>query len=194
MAASTARYQIYDFFYGALQTSDGAGTPAIVTTQLYYPNKVIPSTAEVDIKFEGGGEVRHVFLDNEFTLDIAQDCLDDAANSVVFAKTKSTTLTNTPYTSELNFYGEAAEMAGASCGGIFKANAIKNVAGVESIVQLILWVPVGTLTLDKRPGFTTSAKGEQGGFKLSSKRSTVNIIGGAITGAPTGGFFYSVGT
>lgn len=193
MAASTARYQIYDFTYAALQTSDGAGTPAIVTTQLFYPNKVVPSTAEIDIKFEGGGAVRHVFLDNEFTLDIALDCLDDNANSVVFAKTKSTTLAGTPYASEYNMYGEVTEMAGAAAGGVFKANAIKNVAGVETIVTLILWVPVGTLTLNHRPGFTTSAKGEQGGFKLSATRSTVNIIGGAITGAPSGGFFYSVG-
>lgn len=193
MAVSTARYQIYDLIYGALQTSDGAGTPAIVTTQLYYPQKIVPSTAEIDVKFEGGGEVRHVFLDNEFTLDIAQDCLDDNANSIAYGKTKSTTLTGTPFATEYNMYGDTTEMAGAACGGVFKANAIKNVAGVETIVTLILWVPVGTLSLNKRPGFTTSAKGEPGGYKLSSKRTTLNIIGGAVSGAPTNGFFYAIG-
>lgn len=193
MAVSTARYQIYDFTSATLQTSDGAGTPAIVSTTLYYPNKVIPSTAEIDIKFEGGGAVRHVFLDNEFTVDFAQDCLDDAAMSVVFAKTKSTTLTGTPFATEYNMYGDTVEMAGAAAGGIFKGNAIRNIAGVEDIITFILWVPVGTLSINKRPGLTTSGKAEVGGFKLSATRTTANIIGGAISGAPSGGFFYAIG-
>ena len=193
MAASTARYQFYDFTYAAFQTSDGAGTPAIVTTQLFYPNKVVPTTNEIDIKFEGGGQIRHVFLNNEFTVELDLDCLDDNANSIVFAKTKSTTLTGTPYATEYNMYGETTQTAGVSCGGVFKAPAIKNVAGVETVVTLILWVPVGLLTLTKLPGFTTGAKGEVSGYKFSATRTTTNVIGGSISGAPTGGFFYSVG-
>jgi hypothetical protein len=193
MSASTARYQFYDFTYCAIQTSDGAGTPSIVTTQLFYPNKVVPSSNEIDIKFEGGGAVRHVYLNNEFSVTIDQDCLDINALSVIFAKSKSTSLTGTPFSTEFTPMGETTEGAGVSCGLVCKAPAIKNVAGVETVVTLVLWVPVGLLTVVKQPGFTTNAKMETPQFKLSGTRSSVNIIGGSITGAPSGGFMYAVG-
>lgn len=193
MAASTARYFFYDFTYAALQTSDGGGTPAIVTTQLLYPNKVTPNTNEIDIKFEGGGQVRHVYLNNEFSVEIAQDCLDINALSIIYAKNKSTTLTGTPFSTEFTPMGDVVEGSGVSCGAIFKAPAIKNVAGVESVVTLMLWVPIGLLTVVKQPGFNTGAKGDMPAFKLSGTRTTKNVIGGSITGAPSDGFFYALG-
>jgi len=193
MAATTARYQFYDFTVAQIQTSDGAGTPAIVTTSLFYPNKITPNSQEVDIVFEGGGQRRHVFLNNEFSVTIDQDCLDAAALSAIFGKSKSTTLTGTPFATEYTPYGDTAEGSGVSCGGVFKCPAIKNVAGVESIVTLIVWVPVATLTLVKNVGMNTQGKGDMPQYKLSAVRSTVNIVGASISGAPTGGAFAYIG-
>lgn len=193
MAATTGRYFFYDFTSAVIQKSDGAGTPAIVSTSLLYPNKITPNSNEVDILFEGGGQRRHVYLNNEFSVEIDQDCLDAASLSAIFGKNKSTTLTGTPFATEYTPYGDTTEGSGVSVGGVFTCPAVKNVSGVETVVNLILWVPVATLTLVKNIGMNTGAKGDMPKYKLSAVRSTINIIGGAISGAPSGGAFCYIG-
>lgn len=193
MAAPTARYQFYDFISADFQMSDGAGTPAIVTTSAFYPNKITPNVNEIDIAFEGGGQRRHVYLMNDFSVTFGQDCLDLNLIGALYAKTKSTTLTGTPFATEYTPMGDAADAAGAAAGAVFKCPAIENIAGVESIVTLILWVPTGIITNSKPIGMATSAKGDMPEFKFSAVRTTKNIIGTAISGAPTGGAFVYIG-
>jgi len=190
MAPSTARYQYSGFYYGALQDNNSG---SIRTTELFYPNKIEPDTNVIDIPFEGGDQRRHVYMLAEYTLTLDQDCLDLNAMSIVFGKNKVTSISDTPYATEYTWMGDTDEGGGASVGGVFKAHAIKNVAGVESAVDIVLWVPVATLTLARHAGLTTLAKGTFPQFKLSSNRTTVNIVGGTLSGVPTNGAFYSIG-
>ena len=190
MTASTARYQHSGFFYAALQTNVAS---VLTTTELFYPNKVEPDTNTVDVVFEGGDARRHVYYAAEYTLTIDQDCFDLNALSAVFGKNKSTSTSNTPYTTEFTWMGEPAEARGASVGFVGKAHAIKNVAGTETSVDLVLWVPVATLTVARHTGLTTLAKSTMPQYKLSATLTTVNIVGGSLSGIPTGGAFYSIG-
>lgn len=188
MAAPTARYFGFNFVDAKIQY-DVAGTRTEV--DILYANTMGIETEEQNIEFEGDGQKRVLYVTTGMTVTLTPDAINVAAAGVLFGKTEVTASIPDSGTS-LTWFGEVAESTGASAGLKAQMSAIKNVGGVESTVDLYLWIPLGTLTLAPVGDVTTAAKIGPQEWRLSAVRTSVDVSGDALPGVPTGGAFYAL--
>lgn len=188
MAAPTARYFGYNFNDAKLQY-DVAGT--LTEVDLLYANTLSINTEEQNIEFEGDGEKRTMYVTTGMTVEITPDAINVAAAGVLFGKTEVTASIPNSGTS-LTWFGDSDESAGASAGLRATMSAVKSVGGVESVVTLMLWVPLGTLTLAPIGDVKTAEKLGGQIWRLGAIRTTVDVAGDALPGVPAGGAFYAL--
>jgi hypothetical protein len=191
MTMATGNYFAYEFTDAKIQVSDGEVTPAIVEVDLLYANTIEISLEETTYTFEGDGQQRQFFATRGMTLQIRPDCLTLAAAETIFGKTAVTAGLPTGM-DRLLWFGDAEESKGVSAGFVGRAIATKNDAGVETTMEIALWVPLGTLTLGGPPTLQTGQKAGQQTYRLSAVRTAVDVIGGALPTVPTGGAFYAI--
>lgn len=188
MAPPTGRYKIYDFYKAALQMNVAT---VLTETTFLYANKLDLKPQEKTITFAGDGKETLVYLTTSIVLEFTQDCIDLAALAAAFAKNKVTTSIPAGL-AELTWFGDLTEAGGVSAGFYGEAFAQKDVAGVQSIVKVRLWFPLGILTNAKPTGLSTSAKSDSPMLRLSAQRTTVDVVGAALPSVPTGGATYAI--
>ena len=188
MAASTRRYFGFDFYLCNLLMKVSA---AIVKTPFLFANKIDLKPEQKTITFAGDGQEKLVYLTTAIVAEFTQDTIDLNALSAAFLKTEITA--GLPAAaSALTWFGDTVEAGGATAGLEAYAHAIKDVAGVQSAVNVYIWLPVGTLTNAKPPGFTTAAKADSPMVRLSANRTSVDLLGAALPTVPSGGATYAV--
>ncbi len=173
----------------------GTGSPNViakVSTDIYFANQLESERLTADIEWSGDGQQRQLNITTGMTLTITPDSLPMDALETAFSKTAVTSGLPAGMTRG-TWMGDLTESKGVSVGLRATANAIKQASGVESTVELILWIPQGTLTYGGAPGLTSGEKGAPEAFSLSTNRATQDILGGALPGVPSGGAFYLIG-
>jgi hypothetical protein len=188
MAASTRRYFGFDFYLCNLQMKVAA---AIVETPFLFANKLDLKPQDKTITFAGDGQEKLVYLTTAIVAEFSQDTIDVRALSNAFLKTE-VTAGLVAGDAALTWFGDLVEAGGAVAGLSAYAHAIKDVGGVQSAVNIRLWLPVTTLTNAKPTGFTTSAKADTPMIRLSANRTSVDLLGAALPGVPTGGATYAI--
>jgi len=186
MTASSARYFVYDFTHAAWQKNVAS---VVTDVDLLFANKAVLNPDESDITFEGDGQVKHVYITKGITVEYTPDVVDLNAISSMFGKSEVTGSLPSGL-ARGTWMGDTTEAAGVSAGWWGRANAIKDVAGVQTAVRVRIWVPLGTLTISKPPGLNTAAKAEQMVWRLSAVRTTLDVAGNALPSVPSGGAFY----
>lgn len=188
MAASTRRYFGFDFYQCLLQMKVAA---AIVETPLLFANKLELKPQEKTITFAGDGQEKLVYLTTSIVAEFTQDTIDVRALSNAFLKNE-VTAGLVAGDAALTWFGDLVEAGGAAAGLSAYAHAIKDVAGVQSAVNIRIWFPVGTLTNAKPAGLATSAKADSPMLRLSANRTSVDLLGAALPSVPTGGATYAI--
>lgn len=172
----------------------GTGTDAVVNAiqeiEIAWPNQAQTQGENTQYTWEGGGNRKQITLLRDLSVTFASAAIPASAHREIFEKT---TITGSLPGGMTNVYGYGGgnDKGGVSIGLRLEGYAIKSTAGVESTVDYARWYPQGTLT------FTTPATQQTGqasgttGYTFAASRSTTDIAGGAIAGAPAGGeFFY----
>jgi hypothetical protein len=173
----------------------GTGSPNVtplVETNVEYPEKIELKAKDEDITFKGGGQERSVYVTTALTAELAPDCLNVAAAGAVFGKDAVVTGLPDGLTS-LVWFGELSDTTGVAAGLWGEGSAIKRTtSGVESRVDIRVWLPLGTLTLNGGPTLETAKKAGQHTWRLGATRTTKNVIGGELPGVASGGAFYAI--
>jgi hypothetical protein len=185
-------YLGYEFTKATVQTSDGKVTPAIVNTELQFPNKITPATETKTYQWEGGGTVEKLESLAGITYELSLDCVPASAHAAIFGKTEITAGLPASVVDAYG-YGGGSDRSGVACGLLLEGNAIKDVDGARSVVTFVLWLPSGTLTLKTPPGMQSGNKFELLGYSFSATRTTTNIIGTTLTGGSADGDFFIIG-
>ena len=188
MAASTRRYYGFNLTAAAFQR-DVSGTATDVA--LLYANKVELQPDEETITFEGDGQTKNIYITKGLTVQYTPDVIDLAALSTMFGKNEITASLPTGLAA-LTWMLDQTEAGGVAAGFWADAQAIKNVAGVESAVSIRIWVPLGTLTIGQPPGLATAAKADQMVMRLAAVRTSVDVAGDALPTVPSGGAYYAI--
>lgn len=188
MTASTARYLGYNLVTAYLQYNVAS---TVTEIQWFFANKFEMKSNTEDLVFEGDGNKMHVYLTSGLTVTLNGDAQNAAAISTVFGKSVvSTSVPNGG--SNLLWYGDAVEAAGVAAGLRMVGSAIKDVGGVQTVVNLCVWVPLGTATLAALGGADTLKKWSAGALTLSAVRGTKDVGGNALPSVPAGGAMYAV--
>lgn len=195
VSSSTNTFKIAASVGGSAITV-GTGAPnviAMVETSIQFPEKLELKGDEETITFNGGGNKRNVYMTSALTAEMAPDCLNIAAASVVFSKNVATTSLPGGATAMV-WFGEKNDTVGVPAGLWAEGSAIKKdlATGLESRVDVGVWVPLGTLTLGGGPSLETVKKAGQQLWRLGANRTTTSVIGGALPGVDSGGAFYAI--
>lgn len=194
IAATTNTFQVALTAGGsaiALAT-DGTGTVRrMVETNVLFANKITIDVQETTLTFEGDAQTKNVYFLSGMTASLSPDCITVEAAEEIFGKTAVSSGLPTGLT-RLTWYGEATERGGVTAGMWAEGYAIKSTAGVESVVGIRLWLPMGTLTLSGPPSLTTKEKAGQQTYKLGATLATTTVIGTALPTVPTGGAYYAI--
>ena len=184
-------YLGYEFKRAWALTSSGGGTPTIVKTRLHKANKITPNTENKTYQWEGDATVEKLesLFGISYNLDLAS--IPVSAHADLFNKDPITAGLPAGLTSAYGL-GGGDDAAGLSCGMVFEGLALKDVDGVRSRVDFALYLPVGTLTLRALPGMTTGNVFDAFGYTFTATKTTVNIIGAALTGIDPDGEFLIV--
>lgn len=188
MTASTRRYFGFNLYAAAFQRNVAS---VVTDVNLLFANKVAIKPSEKTITFEGDGQEKNLYFMTGMTVEYTPDVIDLAALATLFSKSEVTSGLPSGHAAG-TWMGESTETAGVSAGFWADANAIKDVAGVQSAVNVRLWIPLGTLTIGQPPGLNTAAKAEQMLWRLAAARSTLDVAGGALPSVPSGGAYYMI--
>ncbi len=174
----------------------GTGSPnvtPVVETSVQFPEKLDLKPDDETITWQGGGQKRSVYITTGLTAELAPDCLNLAAASVVFSKSVATSNLPGGATSML-WFGENSDTTGVAAGLWAEGSAIKKdlTTLIETRVDIGVWLPLGTLTLGGGPNLETAKKAGQQVWRLGANRTSSNVIGGALPGVAAGGAFYSI--
>jgi hypothetical protein len=180
------QFQVDGFDTAVVQTV--AGTPAaIVETRFYLANKVGFDTAVAEKKREGDDtEITRRSITG-LTMQLDFDTINVSADAVVFGKTA---LATAGKLSNAYGFGGGSHRGGKVVGVRLEGPAIKVVNGAETPIRYSRWCPQGTLTPLKPGELSTSGKMTVTSYSFTPIRATKDILGVAITGAPTGGEFF----
>lgn len=181
-------YYGYELTHAAIQI---AGSPALEEVDLLYANTIEFQADETTLTFEGDAQSRQVFITSGMTALIRPDCITVEAAETIFNKTPVTVGLPSGL-ARLTWYGDTTEAAGVTAGLIGEGYAIKEDGGVEEVVEIRLWMPLGTLTLSGPPQLQTKQKAGQQTYRLAANRATTDVNGTALPGVPTGGAFYAI--
>lgn len=193
MAVTNNTYYLgYDLVDAIVQVDGGA---SITEYRLDYPNKINPSTEKDTLTWKGGGKTKKIETLASVNLTLDLDCFPLAAHQDIFSKAAITAAAGGGMTlTSIVPLGGGNDVGGVSIGLILDGNAIKvDTAGVETVVKLRFWYPVGTLTLSAPPAYGAGATADKWQYAFSASKTLVDINGGAITGAPVGGEYVYIG-
>jgi hypothetical protein len=180
MAVADVSYLIYDFNQASITPSGGSAV------DLDFPNKITPNPETDSFEWKGGGKKIKIESLSGITFDIDLDCIPQKAHSTIFGKAEVTV------TGGVNAigYGGGSDKAGVAVGAKFYANAQKYVAdSLVGIVQVVLWVKTGILTLSRPVGLESGSVGAKPQYKLTATAGDKDIAGATITGADEGDYY-----
>jgi hypothetical protein len=182
-------YAMYEVTGAWAQTDNGDSTYDEVA--ITFASGFEGETDTITLEFQGDAQTERVYIANgiEFTLTV--DKLDQTFYSTVWSKSVVTTGLDTAFAS-LQYFGDDTETQGISCGLRVEGNAIKDVDGVRSTVQVSVWVPSATMFITSPPSLTVREKASQAQLRISANRTAVDISGVALPSVPTGGATYAV--
>lgn len=194
IGATTNTFQVASAAGGsalALST-DGTGTvKKRVETDVLFTNSIEFDNEETFLNFEGDNQTKQAYILSNITAKLSPDCLSIDAIETVFSKTAVTASLPTGLT-RLTWFGDNVESAGVAAGLYVEGHAIKNSSGVETTVDFRLWVPLGTMYLSGPPSMTTKEKAGKQQYILTASKTSVDVIGAALPGIPTGGAYYAI--
>jgi hypothetical protein len=163
---------------------------AVTAIDLFYARTVAPDPQIQTLAFEGDDTTQEIDEIQYLRYVITCDKRDWDAVQQIFGKVK--TLLPTPEETWGMYFGDDAEVAGIAAGLRYDIKAkdesvTPNVAYTERTT-----VPVGTLKLIRPKQVEWKAKAT---FDLhfTASKTTVDLIGAALSGVPTGGAYYRVG-
>jgi hypothetical protein len=164
----------------------------LTETSFAMPNKASADASVAEKKWEGGDMeiIKKSITGMSVQLDF--DAVNSSNDALVFGKAAITGGLPGGITSAHGF-GGGGHARGVSCGVRLEDVAIKVTDGVESNVGWCRWYPQGTITPLKPGEFGTSAKLGVTSYNFVPVRATKDLLGIAITGAPTDGDFYYEG-
>ena len=181
-------YAIYGLVSATAQT-DNSGT--ILETPITFASGFEGETDTITLEFQGDEKTERVYIANGYEFTLTLDKLDQSFYSIVFGK--SVVTTSLPASmAELQYFGDTAETQGVSAGIVVVANAVKDVNGVRSPVQVSIWVPSATIFITSPPSLTTREKSSQAQLRISANTTAVDITGTALPSVPTGGATYAI--
>jgi hypothetical protein len=188
----TTYYRPEGFSHAVIQVSDGEIAPAIVEYQFAMPNKASADASLSEKKWEGGDMeiIKKSITGMSVQLDF--DAVNASQDALVFGKAAITGTLAGGITNATGF-GGGGHARGVSCGVRLEGVAIRVTDGVETNVKWCRWFPQGTLTPLKPGEMGTAAKLGVTSYNFVPVRTTKDIIGTAITGAPADGDFYYEG-
>jgi hypothetical protein len=188
MAAPAMYYYAFNFTDAKLQYNV-AGT--LTEVDILYANKLDIKTDDDTITFEGDGSKRNIYITSGLTVTLSPDAIPVAALGAIFGMTEITTGVPNSGT-HLNWFLTTGQAAGVSAGIRAVGSAIKSVAGVETTINLNLWVPLGTLTFGSPGSPESLKKWGQMDLRLGAVRTTVDVGGNALPTVPAGGAMYAI--
>lgn len=178
---------------GGSAISLGTATPsykAMTEVALAYPNQIEPSAERDTYEWRGGGVKKKLEALVGTTLAISLDCIPLSAHQTIFSKTALGALPSMAAGGV--GIGGGADTQGVSCGIRIEGNAIKNVDGAETTVEVGVWYPVGTLTLSAAPGQQSGQIFGKSQYSFSATKTATDILGGTIASVSSDGEFFIV--
>lgn len=189
MAFDGTYLKVYEFTEVYFQ-HDAAGT--ITETEFPWPNALKPSQQTETFTWRGGGARKDVTVLSavNFTLDL--DAIPLAAHKTVFGKSEITAADVTPADiSTLVGFGGGNDRGGVTRG--IRAVAHAYAGDTETAVDMLIWIPVATITVSALPGLNAGGVSDKFQYNISCTKTAVDITGGAITGASSDGEYLFIG-
>ncbi len=167
-----------------LITSDGS---TITPVDLFYARQVQLDPQIQTLTFEGDDTSQQIDLLNRVEVTVTADKLDLDADQAIFGKTR----VEDPATGEDwgMYYGDQSEIAGTTAGLQFDIGFKDESADPPVAATLRYTFFKGVLKV-KRPQPATFNEKHVSVLNFSFERTTVDIVGDALSGVPTGGAYY----
>lgn len=192
LVPSSTTFKVSATLGGAAATF-GTGTNAEVkgirNVEMPWPNQAQVNAQTQDYTFEGGAEQKVLTVLRGMALTFASAVVPASAHADVFDKTAVTGNLPSGLTSAQG-YGGGNDRGGVSCGLLLKSFLIESVDGVEATSYFGRWFPIGTLTYTGPASLQTGQVSGTTGYTFTATKTAVDIVGGTIAGAATGGDFF----
>lgn len=191
MAFDGLYYKVFGFKKLFFQ-HDAAGV--LTSVEFPWPNALKPASETQDFTWEGGGARKKVtvLIAVNWTLDLAAIPL--SAHKTVFAKAEITD----PGAADALFdvstmvgFGGGNDISGVTRGMYATANAYAG--DTDSAIEIAVWAPIATITLAQIAGLSTGGVADMTQYNISATKTSVDITGGTIAGASSGGEFFFIG-
>lgn len=177
----------YDLIAARVLTVESA---AIVKTELFYPRLAAFTPQVTTLPFEGGGTSQTVDILTRIDLALTCDKLNLAQRQAIYAKTRVPTPSSGLAWGV--WYGDQDEVAGVAAGleldAVFKDESV----APHTRETLRRVFPYGTLKTLQPQQMEYQGKLVDV-LNFSFERTSVNLLGAALTGVPTGGAVYLEG-
>lgn len=193
MAFDGLYYKVYELKKAYIQSSLG-GT-AITETELPWANALKPSSETVTYEWQGSNQKKKVsvLIAQNWTLDLDVVSLD--GHAAIFGKAEITSAGNGGTAmadiSTLVGFGGGNDAAGVTRGLRCIANALGG--ATDTVVELVLWAPVTTMTLTSAMGLSAGNIADKTQYSFSATKTRVDISGGTIAGSSSDGEFFYIG-
>lgn len=169
---------------------DAAGT--LTEVAFPWPNALKPSQQTETFSWRGGGSRKDVTVlaAVNYTLDL--DAIPLAAHKTLMGGSEITAADGfSGDISTIVAFGGGNDVGGVTRG--MRALAHAYAGDTEIAVDVILWMPIVTITVSALPGLNAGAVADKFQYNISCVKTAVDITGDTITGAPSGGAYLYVG-
>lgn len=176
----------------AIGTSGGT-TPAqfvrLVETQFPWANQATADVENTSYTWEGDAQQVDLTLLRGISVSLDLAAIPADGHLSTFGKTAITGALPGGGSNAFG-YGGGGDVGGASIGLRLEGYAVVREAGVDRTVTFVRWYPQGTITFRQPSALQTGQSGGVTGYAFAPTRTTTDILGATIAGAPTGGDFY----
>lgn len=193
VGAATNTFQVSTTSGGsaAALTTDGTGTCThLVRREVDFANQIELTPDSTEITWEGSAQSKTVTILSGLSGTFSPDSVTITAIEALFGKTAAAS--GLPYgATRGTAFGDTTDNKGITAELYFEGYAYKKLNGVESVIDLALWIPQATLTLGPPPAMQTKQKFGPLAYNFSAIKSSVDLLGVDVPGT-SGEAFYLI--